>query len=299
MNTPNHLPAWQRLHVADAQALEDLGLLHGVDLIPERIARTGTTLRIRCARLKDDQVLVTDLLWHQGDDADPLFTVETGHRVLRPGQAFERVQAEGLSPCSSQSIALVLLQQLLGQTGMVLDRIDQGLSLSMRFIRAFQLNTGTDRMRGAEDLADVDDRLTTLNQPLSFVLQSLDDIEHAALRLRRRLAHPSAVSPQDVDELIAHIEGVQRRARFMLERQRFHWRAAGETVAMSDLNVTKVFSVLWAAFIPGTALINWYGQNFQVMPELSWEGSLWIQLFAVMVLTAVPVLMVKHSGALR
>lgn len=299
MNTVNPLPAWQRLHVPDPQALEDLGMLHGIDLIPEQMVQTGRTLRIRCARLKDNQVWVTDLLWHQGDDDEPLFTVETGYRVLRPGQAFERVQAQGLSPRSSQSIALVLLQQLLGQTGLVLDHIDQGLSVSMRFIRTFQLNVGTDRARGTEDLTDVDGQLATLDQPLSFVLQSLADIEHAALRLRRQVTHRSKVSPQDVDELIAHVEGVQRRARFMLERQRFHWRAAGETVAMSDLNVTKVFSVLWAAFIPGTALINWYGQNFRVMPELSWDGSLWTQLLAVLVLTAVPVLMVKHSGALR
>ncbi|MGH8438446.1 MAG: CorA family divalent cation transporter [Pseudomonas sp.] len=299
MNAINQLPAWQRLHAADPQALEDLGRLHGINLIPEPIARPGTTLRIRCARLQDDQVLVTDLLWRQGDDNHPLFTVETGHRVLRPGQAFERIQAQGLSSDSSQSISLVLLHQLLGQTCLVLDRIDQGLRVSMQSIRAFQLNAGTDNTRGAEDLADVDGHLATLSAPLSFVLQSLDDLEQAALRLRRAVVSTPTARSEDADELIAHIEGVQRRARFILERQRFHWRAAGETVAMSDLNVTKVFSVLWAAFIPGTALINWYGQNFRVMPELSWDGSLWTQLLAVLVLTAVPVLMVKQSGALR
>ena len=129
---------------------------------------------------------------------------------------------------------LGMLQQLLGQTGLVLDRIDQGLSVSMRTIRTFQLDAGTERARGTEDLADVDRQLATLDRPLSLVLQSLADIEHAALKLRRRVTPLSGVSQQDVDELIAHVEGVQRRARFMLERQRFHWRAAGETVAMSE-----------------------------------------------------------------
>ncbi|HKS14203.1 MAG TPA: CorA family divalent cation transporter [Pseudomonas sp.] len=299
MNAVKPLPAWQRLHIAAPQALEDLGTLHGIDLIPDRFNQTGTTLRIRCTRLRQDRVLVTDLLWHQGGDDQPLFTVESGHRVLRPALAFERIQAQGLSPGSSQSIALVLLQQLLGQTGLVLDRIDQGLTVSMRSIRAFALTAGTENTRGAEDLAGVDGQLAALNVPLSFVLESLDDLLHAALRLRRWTQRAAVPRVEDVDELIAHVEGVQRRARFMLERQRFQWRGAGETVAMSDLNVTKVFSVLWAAFIPGTALINWYGQNFQVMPELSWDGSLWTQLLAVLVLTAVPVLMVKHSGALR
>lgn len=215
--------------------------------------------------------------------------------AVNPLRAWQRLHVT--TPQAPEDLGM--LQQLLGQTGLVLDRIDQDMSVSMRSIRTFQLDVGTDRARGTEDLADVDSQLATLDRPLSLVLQSLEDIEHAALRLRRRVTHLPGVSLLDVDQLIAHVEGVQRRARFMLERQRFHWRAAGETVAMSDLDVTKVFSVLWAAFIPGTALINWYGQNFQVMPELSWDGSLWTQLFAVLVLTAVPVLMVKHSGALR
>ncbi|CAM3784449.1 Magnesium transport protein CorA [Pseudomonas reidholzensis] len=293
------MPAWCRLHAANPQALEDLNQQHGVDLQPRSIARPGATMRIRCARLQGQQVLVTDLLWRQGDDDQTVFTVETGHRVLRPNQALERIQAQGLSCDSSQSISLVLLHQLLGQTAMVLDRIDQGLTVSMLALRAFQLNAGTDRKRGAEDLSDVDNHLTALNGPLSFVLQSLDDLEQAALRLRRATMRPSLLAASHVDGLVAEIEGVQRRARFTLERQRFHRRAAGETVAISDLNVTKVFSVLWAAFIPGTALINWYGQNFRVMPELSWDGSLWTQLFAVLVLTAVPIIMVKQSGTLR
>ena len=138
-----------------------------------------------------------------------------------------------------------------------------------------------------------------LNRPLSVVLEALDDLAQAAKQLRRSVLQGSQLECSHVDALLAEIDSVQRRGRFMLERQRFQRRAAEETVAMSDLNVTKVFSVLWAAFIPGTALINWYGQNFRVMPELSWQGSLWMQLLAVLVLTAIPVWMVKQSGTLR
>ncbi|MFA0997862.1 MULTISPECIES: CorA family divalent cation transporter [Pseudomonas syringae group] len=298
MNRDYHLPSWTRLHAINSQVLLDLSKLHDVDLFPPEIVRPGSTIRIRCMRLRGEEVLVSDLLWHQGDATRPLYTVETGHRVLRPSQAYERISAQGLS-CTSKSISLVLLHQLLGQTAMVLDRIDRRLTVSMRSLREFQLSVGTNSARGAEDLTEVDNYLLKLSEPLSFVMQSLDDLEHAALRLRRGDTGSSSLDLGNVDELVAEIEGVQRRARFTLERQRFHHRAAGETVAMSDLNVTKVFSVLWAAFIPGTALINWYGQNFRVMPGLSWDGSLWTQLLAVLVLTAVPVLMVKQSGALR
>lgn len=299
MNPIQELSAWSRLHASSPEALQDLGRLHGIDLFAQTVARPGAAIRIRCARLQDKQVLVADLLWCQAGDDQPLRTVETGHRMLRPGQALERIQAQGLSPGSSHAIGLVLLHQLLGQTSLVLERTDDGLTTSMRSLRAFQLTVGTQRTRGAQDLTDVDSYLLMLNRPLSVVLQSLDDLERAALHLRRAALRGSLLDRLHVDALLAEIDGVQRRARFMLERQRFHRRAAEETVAMSDLNVTKVFSVLWAAFIPGTALINWYGQNFRVMPELSWEGSLWMQLLAVLVLTAIPVWMVKQSGTLR
>ncbi len=299
MNPATQLPAWIRLHASNPQKLEELCKDHCVDLLPQPIARPGATMRIRCTRLEGKQVLVTDLLWYQGNDAQPTFTVETGHRVLRMEQVFERIQSQGLPAGSSQSVSLVLLHQLLGQTALVLDRIDQGFSVSMKTIRGFQLNAGTDRVCGAEDLAEIDNHLSMLNKPLLFVLQSLHDLEQASLRLRRMAKSSSTLTVEHVDELVAEIEGVQRRARLVLECQLFQRSAAGETVAMSDLNVNKVFNVLWAAFIPGTALINWYGQNFRFMPELSWDGSLWTQLLAVLVLTAVPVLMVKHSGALR
>ncbi len=296
------LPLWARLHAASPQALDDLGRHHGMDLAPASAAQrpdAGAAIRIRCARVQDGRVLVADLLWHQTADAQTLYTVETGHRMLRPGQAQQRFRAQGLPAGSAHAVALVLLHQLLGQTGLVLDRMDDGLTRSMRSLRSFQLAVGTPDSRGAEDLIDVDSHLSMLSRPLSVVTQALDDLEQAAKQLRRSVLQGSQLGRQHVDALLAEIDGVQRRSRFMLERQRFHRRSAEETVAMSDLNVTKVFSVLWAAFIPGTALINWYGQNFRVMPELSWEGSLWTQLLAVLVLTAVPVWMVKQSGTLR
>ncbi len=296
------LPLWTRLHAASPQALDELGRDHGLDLLPTTTPSqwgAGATLRIRCARVQDGRVLVADMLWHQSADAKPLYTVETGQRMLRPGQAQQRFQAQGLPAGSAHAVALVLLHQLLGQTGLVLDRIDAGLTTTMRSLRSFQLTVGTPGTRGAEDLSDVDSDLAMLNRPLSVVLEALDDLARAARQLRRSVLQGSQLARSHVDALLAEIDSVQRRGRFMLERQRFQRRAAEETVAMSDLNVTKVFSVLWAAFIPGTALINWYGQNFRVMPELSWQGSLWMQLLAVLVLTAIPVWMVKQSGTLR
>lgn len=52
------------------------------------------------------------------------------------------------------------------------------------------------------------------------------------------------------------------RVEFLVERHRFHARGTAQQISTSDLNVVKIFTVLWAILIPGSTLINWYGQNF-------------------------------------
>ncbi|MFC5425949.1 CorA family divalent cation transporter [Brevibacterium otitidis] len=50
--------------------------------------------------------------------------------------------------------------------------------------------------------------------------------------------------------------------------------------------------------IPGTALINWYGQNFEFMPELSWPYTAWVQIAGVFLLAALPIYVIKRAGQL-
>ena len=295
--------AWQHLQTSDQAALKEIEEYRVASIVPSTLANPDAAIRVCCLQINNDEIHANYILWRYIDSQQQLVTVEdpSNHSMIQHNLVLDRITHLGLEPGNASTTALVVLHQLLDQSAAVLDSIDQGLSSSMKVIQSFQSLVGTEKTRGTEDLSDVDRNLTRLSVPLSYVQQSLDDLQLAAIRLRRsmlRNAQPSSYL-MHAGELINKIEGTQRRARFLLERQRFHWRAAGETVAMSDLNVIKVFSVLWAAFIPGTALINWYGQNFRVMPELSWEGSLWVQLAAVLLLTALPVIMVKQSGALR
>jgi len=292
---------WQRLHAASPQALAELSCQHGIAL-PASIARPGDMVRIRCVYPQHNTLHVCDLLWRL--EADTLLTIEIGHNtrhhLLHPAQAGQYLHTQQLPSNSTQALALALLHQLLTHANQALTRIGTVLSESSAEIDAFQRSIGTQHARGAQDMMDVDTRLSRLHDPASMLMQALADLEHAARQLRRTACPRHTRLPdQHIDELLAAIAGTMHRAKFTLERQRFHWRAAGEAVAMSDLNVTKVFTVLWATFIPGTALVNWYGQNFHVMPELSWEGSLWTQLLAVLILTAIPLWMVKQSGTLR
>ncbi|WP_432786402.1 hypothetical protein AAEX37_00515 [Oligella sp. MSHR50489EDL] len=294
----DELASWKRLFAQGDKELEFLSKLHGFSQEKNRPGKQDT--KITSVRLEGGKVFVGELYWHQEADHLPLLTIEVGRRMIRPVEITERLKAQELPSGSAHAVALMVLHQLLNQNMLVLNKIDEKLSLSMVIIRDFLATVGTNDVKGTTDMGQVDSDLSILQQPLAVVLRSLMDIESAARHMRRlMIREASSLSLHHIEGLIAEIEGVQRRARMMLERQRFHWEAAGDAVAMSDLNVTKVFSVLWAAFVPGTTLINWYGQNFRVMPELSWEGSLWVQLLAVLVLTSLPLWMVKRSGTLR
>lgn len=285
--------AWVRLQARRPQELEPRARTHG----SEQLANGA--FRIRCTRLVSARLLVTDTWWRVGDDTTPLWTMETAYGELDAARAHAALQAQGLPAESAHTVALTLLRQLLEQALTVLDAIDTGLSVARHVNARMLRNIGTDAASGIEDVTALDAHLSTLHAPLSFVIQSLHDVERAAHQLRRAALHGSRLSPERIEEFIAEVEGAQRRARFTRDRQRFHQALARDTIAMSDLNVVKVFTVLWAIFVPGTALINWYGQNFQFMPELAWAGSSIVQMLGTMVVTAVPILIIRMAGALR
>ncbi|WP_173911004.1 CorA family divalent cation transporter [Acinetobacter sp. Marseille-Q1618] len=293
------LTFWQRL---SAQEMEDFIYLKqqfAIDFKPKNFAQNNKTLCIRCVRIENQKILLTDLLWYVAEDAQPIYTVENKYRVIRPAQALERMQFQQLHLDSSHSIAFVFLNQLLGQAIHIIDYIDQNVSENVTFIRNFQLNPNNQYAAGVEDLSRVDTDLNQLSSLLGHVLNTVNDLELATRQLKYQVLQRSQLDMHYVEDLMSEIEATKRRIQFLIERQRFHWSVAGECVSRSNLNITKVFSVLWAAFIPGVALINWYGQNFRVMPELSWNGTMPVQLITVLLLTAIPIWMVKNAGSLR
>lgn len=293
------LKMWQRLSAEDAKDLEYLGQIHAINFAPNADFLSQKSLNLRCIKLEQEKIIITDLLWYLGKDHQPLYTVENQHRVLRPLQAYERLEFQQFSLQSSHCLAMIFLHQLLIHTIHVVNHIDQHVSSNAAFIRHIQVENRLQYAIGVEDLIEVDNNLNHLSTLLGHVFHSVNDIEVAARQLRDQALTHSQLDFNYIDDLIHEIEVTKRRVHFLIERQRFHWNLAGESVSNSNLSITKIFSVLWAAFIPGVALINWYGQNFRIMPELSWEGTMPVQLLAVLLLTAIPVWMVKNAGSLR
>ena len=177
------------------------------------------------------------------------------------------------------------------------------IEADLRFVRGsvagLAAELGPARGIGLSDLPHMSEILTDVDAMLSHVSYSVGRLTQLARLMRREAAETGTVPREELDALIQQGDALSNRVEFCIDRHRFHARDTAQQIATSDLNIVKIFTVLWAILIPGTTLINWYGQNFEFMPELSWEYSAWVQIIGVFCLAVIPIYTVKRAGQLR
>jgi len=203
------------------------------------------------------------------------------------------------APANAERIMSGLLHLFLEDLEVVLRRARVVQSRTQGDVRSLVARLEAEKAAGVADLPALNADLLSVTDVLSAASRSLEAQSYAARWLRRHVGSSDRSLAAELDDLIAAQEQTARRIEFLFQKQRLLEGAAGEGIAMSDMNVTKIFTILWTIFIPGTAIINWYGQNFQFMPELSWYYSLWVQLGTAFLLTVIPVYVVMRTGALR
>ncbi|MCS7009043.1 MAG: hypothetical protein NZL93_03780 [Chthoniobacterales bacterium] len=293
--TPTPNPRWTRLRVRNMQELGDSLTDLSTSVNPDFEAgqpllltaigiRNGTIHRPQLALLLTPSHLLTaeEETWF--DDLD---------KAAIPGAKSQP------PPTSPHHLALAILNYLLRDIDQTLDytttRLNHVANGIANLLTLFQAG----KPPGLTDLAELEHPLLLCNSLLTAASDALASQETAARQIRRLALRQCRNCLSHLEELQAAQQTTRRRIEFLIERQRILARSSGEVVACSDMTVTKIFTVIWAIFIPGTALINWYGQNFQFMPELSWGGSLWTQLLATLFLSIVPIWVIIRSGALR
>lgn len=182
---------------------------------------------------------------------------------------------------------------------MALEAVESDID-TVRAPMAAAARNDSSRSLGVSDLPRVSELLVDIEHAVSYIAASIASLTQLARLLRREsAASPEVVSRSEVDALVTQGEALSRRVDFMVDRHRFLTQGVSQQISTSDLNIVKIFTVLWAILIPGTTLINWYGQNFEVMPELSWEYSSWVQILGVFLLAVIPIYTVKRAGQLR
>ncbi len=287
---------WKRLKADDMAELIDYGLALETDLLPSNSSSLNRPNRILGVAIRDGKLIASELIINFNSTGDVLYTVETGHNFLLPGRL--EYALKFYEDPTSVTIALLLLQQLMTEITQVQGLLDSTLDVIAIETRTFQSKTGTSECRGIDQLKEVDDELKKLAMPQSYVIRALFDLDRVARRLRE-LTEEDSREFRLAESLLAQVEVGIERAKRTISRDRYQWDAASGAIDANNLNLNKIFNALWAIIIPSNVLVNWYGQNFHFMPELSWWGTMPLQLIGCMLITLVPLWIIKQAGAMR
>ena len=63
--------------------------------------------------------------------------------------------------------------------------------------------------------------------------------------------------------------------------------------------IVKIFTIITAVFLPPTLVATFYGMNFAIMPELSWEHGFIYSVILTLVGALLPLVYIKWKGWLR
>lgn len=230
---------------------------------------------------------------------EQLVTVEPGKGVPLLQDVEARLQWAGAAEGMPHEAWFAIAQTGLLSSVAALEYMEADIN-TVRAPMAAAASAESSRSMAVSDLPRVSELLVDIDHALSYVAASVASLTQLARLLRRESIAASDVMPrQEIDALIQQGEALTRRVEFMVDRHRFLSQGVSQQISTSDLNIVKIFTVLWAILIPGTTLINWYGQNFEVMPELSWDASAWVQILGVFFLAVIPIYTVKRAGQLR
>lgn len=231
---------------------------------------------------------------------DEIITIEPGNGVPLLQDVEAQLHWDDAQDRGTGGVGLAIVRAGFQANAESLGRIESDIRRVRSSVAVLAEDAGDTRGISVSDLPSVNSVLTDIDAVLSQVSYSVGRLTQLGRLLRRQAAEGESVPPrEELDALIQQGDALAGRVEFLVERHRFHARGTAQQISTSDLNVVKIFTVLWAILIPGSTLINWYGQNFEVMPELSWPYSAWVQIIGVFCLAVIPIYTVKRAGQLR
>ncbi|TPU46501.1 hypothetical protein FJV28_17920, partial [Acinetobacter baumannii] len=105
------------------------------------------------------------------------------------------------------------------------------------------------------------------------------------------------VEPQIlVSKLACDVVEVKKYASFEYEQVRYLQNAVTN---IKQNQIVKVFTIITAVFLSLTLVGTFYGMDFDVMPELSWEHGFLYCMILTLAVAIIPLAYIKYKGWLR
>ncbi|WP_445115830.1 CorA family divalent cation transporter [Acinetobacter sp. WZC-1] len=215
--------------------------------------------------------------------------------------ALRRLNRKLQNHANPRAVLRVLLQTANDNADMVIDRIADELEQTAEDI--FQISEGRSddgKELGVQDLLST---IISLNKKEEIISRCLE----AQLSLIRAVRYLNGevhnIEEEELQILVTELAGdvveVKEHASFEYEKVRYLQNAVTNILNIKQNQIVKVFTIITAVFLPPTLVGTFYGMNFSVMPELSWEHGFIYSMFLTLAAAILPLAYIKYKGWLR
>lgn len=295
---------WLEVNAATAEETAALREQHGVEVQPPvgNVVEDGANLYMR------------SLLAMLGADGQPRFApvafALTGTVVVtlsaeadfHPfGPALQRCHRRPANAESAKAMLRILLQTANDAASAVVDHVALALDGAMQEISA--ISDGYNEQGQELGVSDLSGILSQLNDLEELILRCIESQLTLARTVRHLGGEVDDRTEADlqvlVTELAGDVAGTKEHAAFEHEKLRYLQSAVTNILNIKQNQIVKVFTIITAVFLPPTLVGTFYGMNFAVMPELSWEHGFIYSMILTLCAALLPLYYIKRRGWLR
>lgn len=301
---PDVQPVWIELNLPTAEELKQVSDTFGVDLHGHSHGEIeiGNYLHIRAELLTLNQnahPCFGKVLFILGENL--VITISSNENFKPFESALRRLNRKVSNHHNPRAVLRVLLQIANDNTDSVIDCIAEGLQRTSDEI--FQISEGRSedgKELGVQDLLDTIFNLNKKEELISHCLEAQLSLMRVVRYLNGEVDNITEVELQIlVTELAGDVAEVKEYASFEYEKVRYLQNAVTNIMNIKQNQIVKVFTIITAVFLPPTLVGTFYGMNFSVMPELSWEHGFIYSMVLTLAAAILPLVYIKYKGWLR
>ena len=215
--------------------------------------------------------------------------------------AVQRLQRRPAWAAGAKDLLRVLLQSINDQAERTVEHISGILEGTTDEIA--QISTGYSKdgkELGVVDLTEATLDLNNQEERVSRCLECQLALARAARHLSTEVSDKTETELQVlVNELMGDIAGVKEHFSFEHDKIRYLQGAVTNILNIKQNQIVKVFTIITAVFLPPTLVATFYGMNFAVMPELSWQHGFIYSVILTLFGALLPLVYIKWKGWLR
>jgi magnesium transporter len=216
-------------------------------------------------------------------------------------RAMRRLLRHSQQATDARSLMRMILAGINDSTSQIIEQIATNLETSADTIAKLSPSAGgAGRELGVVDLSETLLDLNDSEELISNCLESQLALARVARYLNGEVDNQREPELQAlVLELMHDINGVKEHAAFEHDKVRYLQNSVVGLLNIKQSQIVKVFTVITAVFLPPTLVATFYGMNFAVMPELSWEHGFTVSIALTFAAALLPLVYIKRKGWLR